>query len=121
MADQPVASVAKAEATVPGPQLGVLVGVVCLLLGLYLLVVSAASLVGIYDIRTNNLAIATTLGLALPKEVEALADVRIALLTMFGASLGACLLSFLGLFRYAVLGGNFTLRFFGSYLVGPSQ
>jgi hypothetical protein len=91
----------------------------CLLLGFYLVVVATVALVGIYDIRANDFALAKSLKFTVPTAPETLADVRIALLTMLGASLGACLLSFLGLFQHAVLTANFNHRFFGSYLVGP--
>jgi hypothetical protein len=103
----------------PERRLGFQLGLLCFALGLWLTVVAAVALVGIYDIRANDFALAKAMGFRVPTDAETLSDVRIALQTMLGASLGACLLSFLGLFQYAVTSATFVPRFLGSYLIGP--
>ena len=67
MALQPVSTTVTTN-TAERPRLGLWVGSVCLLLGLYLLVVCVASLVGIYDVRTNSLGLAKSLGFTPPTD-----------------------------------------------------
>lgn len=95
------------------------VAVAAFVIAIYTLAVSCLVLGGIYEVHINELSSLKSVGIAIPQDASSFADVRLALLTAFGASLGACLLSFSGLFNHAVLNADFSPRFIGSYVIAP--
>ena len=101
------------------PKMSFLVGFGAFLLGIYNLAVACIAVAVISEVYFDDLATIANLELPLPRDPSLLMDLKVALLTGFGASLGACLLGFLGLFQHAVLAPEFNARFFGSYVIGP--
>lgn len=85
---------------------------VSVLIGIYLLFLSCASVGALSWLSFTG---SSELGL----QSANLREARAGLLTGAGAALGGSLLGFVGLFRHAVLNADFNPRYIGSYLIGP--
>lgn len=96
-------------------------GLIALTLGIYLLLCGGAVLYFMVHIWAGSLDFLC--GLLRQVEVSDikahLVDVQSFVYTTCGAVLGAIMLCFRGLHKYAVILGRFQTRFSGSYLLGP--
>jgi cystathionine beta-lyase family protein involved in aluminum resistance len=89
------------------------------LLGVFTIAIAAGTGIALYDVWFNSFGIFKTVGMMLPANPDAVRDIRVLTMSGLGATMGACLMNLLGLYKHAVLRRDFGLEFVGSYLLGP--